>query len=71
MESSSTRQRSSGIPDKFTGSQSVAAPIPDFGAGTGGKASEPHPSGQVKHGLFTQLLRMLAFIDWFFCVCFS
>ncbi|KAI9721575.1 MAG: hypothetical protein M1812_002337 [Candelaria pacifica] len=68
MESSSMKQR---LPGTSTGPQYVAAPIPDFGAGTGGKASEPHPSGQVKHGALIQLLRLLGFIDWFCCVCFS
>lgn len=38
---------------------------PDLGAGATGKAAtEPHPGGQIKHGLSIQILRMLAFATW-------
>jgi len=39
--------------------QSVLEPLPDRGAGTAGKAEEPHPAGKVKHGLLVQLLRLM------------
>lgn len=53
------------------GSQAVAEPHPDFGAGTRGKAKEPHPAGQVKHGPWLQLLRMLLFASWFNGCCIA
>ena len=49
-------------------SQTVAPPIPDLGAGSKGKATEPHPAGRIRHGTFIQVLRMCAFVSWFFCV---
>ena len=48
--------------------QSVPDPIPDLGAGTAGKAQEPHPAGKVKHGLLMQLLRLVLFTTWFVIV---
>ena len=52
-------------------SQIIADPNPDPSAGTAGKATEPHPAGDVKHGILVQLLRMIAFVTWFLdcCVC--
>ena len=49
-------------------SQAIPEPIPDFGAGSKGKAAEPHPAGRVRHGAFIQALRMVAFVSWFFLV---
>ena len=52
-------------------SQAVPEPNPDLGAGTAGKAEEPHPAGEVKHGNSIQVLRMLLFATWFNCCCVS
>ena len=52
-------------------SQAIPEPIPDLGAGSGGKAAEPHPAGRVKHGSFVQGLRMLLFASWFHLVIFT
>lgn len=49
-------------------SQIAGPPALDPGAGLGGKAAEPHPAGQIKHGTFIQVLRMSAFVSWFLCV---
>lgn len=51
--------------------QIVPEPYLDLGAGTAGKALEPHPAGDIKHGAFIQLLRMVAFATWFVicCIC--
>ena len=43
-------------------------PVPDFGAGTKGKAAELHPGGRVKHGTAAQIVRMIAFATWFWSV---
>lgn len=56
---------------KQRNSQSIPEPIPDLGAGSKGKAEEPHPAGRVKHGEFIQLLRMLIFTAWFNCCIVS
>ena len=45
-------------------SQAIPEPLPDFGAGTAGKATDPHPAGRVKHGVSVQGLRMLLFATW-------
>lgn len=45
-------------------SQAFPEPIPDLGAGTAGKAREPHPAGRVRHGNPVQLLRLIAFTSW-------
>jgi 1-acyl-sn-glycerol-3-phosphate acyltransferase len=45
--------------------QSVLEPNPDLGAGSAGKAQEPHPAGKVKHGLLVQLVRLILFTTWF------
>lgn len=47
------------------GSQAIPEPIPDLGAGTAGKAQEPHPAGPIKHGPWQQFIRMLLFATWF------
>ncbi|MCJ1353552.1 MAG: hypothetical protein MMC33_003538 [Icmadophila ericetorum] len=49
--------------------QAIPAPFPDFGAGTAGKAVEPHPAGRVKHGGYVQVIRMILLADWFNWVC--
>lgn len=56
-----------GLPDSPT-SQVAAEPVPDVGAGTKGKAAEPHPGGRIKHGAAAQILRMIAFATWFWSV---
>ena len=43
-------------------------PVPDLGAGTKGKAAEPHPGGRIKHGAAAQMVRMIAFATWFWSV---
>lgn len=48
--------------------QDIPEPIPDLGAGSKGKAREPHPAGRIKHGTFVQALRMLALLSWFLSV---
>ena len=45
-------------------SQAIPEPIPDLGAGSAGKAAEPHPGGRIKHGSSVQLLRLAAFTSW-------
>ena len=45
-------------------SQAIPEPIPDLGAGSAGKAAEPHPGGRIKHGSSVQLLRLAAFTTW-------
>lgn len=45
-------------------SQAIPEPIPDLGAGSAGKAAEPHPGGRIKHGRSVQLLRLAAFTTW-------
>lgn len=45
-------------------SQIIPEPIPDLGAGSSGRAAEPHPAGRVKHGLIVQALRLLATLIW-------
>ena len=50
-------------------SQVVPGPLPDFGAGSSGKAVEPHPAGRVRHGGSVQVIRMLLFLTWFNCCC--
>lgn len=45
-------------------SQAIPEPIPDFGAGSAGKAAEPHPGGRIKHGSSVQLLRLAAVTSW-------
>ena len=54
-----------------TTSQSVPEPLPDLGAGSTGKAIEPHPAGRVKHGALVQALRMLLSASWVNCVVFT
>ncbi|MCJ1478688.1 hypothetical protein MMC13_007369 [Lambiella insularis] len=49
--------------------QSVPEPLPDIGAGIGGKAVEPHPAGKVRHGGFVQIVKMLMFVTWFNLCC--
>lgn len=49
-------------------SQAVAQPMHNLGGGSRGKAAEPHPAGRIRHGTFIQVLRMGAFVSWFFCV---
>lgn len=51
--------------------QIVTEPLPGLGAGSTGKAAEPHPAGRVKHGAIYQVLRMLAFVTWVNMVLFS
>ncbi|KAL8829695.1 MAG: hypothetical protein Q9170_006058 [Blastenia crenularia] len=51
-------------PTKISSSQSVSEPFPDFGAGSSGRAAEPHPAGRVKYGPVVQILRLLATITW-------
>ena len=31
-------------------------------------AQQPHPAGQIKHGIGVELLRILLFVTWFMCV---
>ena len=52
-------------------SQAIPEPIPDLGAGSAGKAAEPHPGGQIKHGSSVQFLRLLAFTSWLNACIFS
>lgn len=56
---------------KRVNGQSVPEPLPDFGAGTSGPASDPHPAGKIKHGFSVQAIRMLAFMTWLFSVVFT
>lgn len=50
--------------------QAILEAMPDLGAGTKGEAAEPHPAGRVKHGTLVQILRLGAFVSWFFsCAC--
>lgn len=51
--------------------QAVPVPVPDLGAGTGGKANEPHPAGKVRYGPVLQVLRMIAFANWLNATVFS
>lgn len=46
-------------------SQAAAQTISGVGGGEIAIAKEPHPRGEVKHGGFVQLLRMLLFTSWF------
>lgn len=52
-------------------SQAVPEPLPNLGAGSTGKAVDPHPAGRIKHGFSVQGLRMLAFATWFHTVIFT
>ena len=52
-------------------SQAIPEPIPDLGAGSAGKATEPHPGGRIKHGSSVQLLRLVAFTSWLNACIFS
>ncbi len=58
MNSDGPRKRSS---------QLIPEPHPDLGAGTVGKAQEPHPAGEVRYGSLVQLVRMLLFATWSDC----
>lgn len=46
---------------------------PDVGVGTSiaNGPKEPHPAGEIKHGSFMQILRMLLVLAWFNGVCAS
>ena len=52
-------------------SHAIPEPPSSLGAGTTGKATQAHPAGEVKHGGFVQLLRMLLFASWFIGCCIS
>ena len=51
--------------------QWVSEPLPDLGAGIKGQAAEPHPAGRVKYGNLMQIVRLVAFVTWFFSVVIS
>ena len=51
--------------------QVIGEPFPDMGAGTKGRAAEPHPAGRVKHGISVQALRMLLMATWFHTCVFT
>ena len=51
--------------------QSVLEPLPDIGAGSKGKALEPHPAGRIRHGSIIQLTRMLISTAFFNCCVVS
>ncbi|KAL9601183.1 MAG: hypothetical protein Q9219_002683 [cf. Caloplaca sp. 3 TL-2023] len=42
-----------------------------MGAGSSGKAAEPHPAGKVRHGLLVQALRLVAILIWTLIVLVS
>ena len=50
---------------KYSSTQAVPEPLPEFSAGTAGNALELHPAGRVKHGGLVQVLRMLLWVSWF------
>lgn len=54
---------------KARATQSIPPPLPDLGAGTVGKATDPHPAGRVRHGGYVQVARMLLLATWFNGVC--
>jgi len=53
------------------GSQVVPGPLPDFGAGSAGKAAEPHPAGRVRYSGYVQLIRLCLLVSWFNYCCVS
>ena len=62
MESNDLRKR---------GPQTIPEPHSDFDGGPAGNTSEPHPAGDVKHGVGVQLALMLLFSTWFNACVFS
>ncbi len=65
--STTTKMESQG--SRLRSSQRIPEPPSHLSNGVSGNSQEPHPAGQVKHGGFVQILRMLLFADWsIYCI---
>ena len=49
-------------------SGALAQKLPDLGGGLKGEAPDSHPAGRIRYGVFMQVVRMFAFVSWFFLV---